>query len=125
MMRFFDPPNGLWRIRVYGVGDIDKSFHAWLPITRFLSENTRFVSPSPETTLTNPATAVIPMCVCAYDHYSNSLYLNGSRDIRQQMISSLILSHREWMSMDREKHAHLYEDPGLRLQQPIVLVVQH
>ena len=88
-------------------------------------ENTRFVSPSPETTLTNPATAVIPMCVCAYDHYSNSLYLNGSRgytasdDIKPDFVAP------EWMSMDREKHAHLYEDPGLRLQQPIVPVVQH
>lgn len=79
MMRFFNPPNGLWRIRVYGSGDTNKSFHAWLPISGFLSPETRFINPSPETTLTNPATAVIPMCVCAYDHYSNSLYIEGSR----------------------------------------------
>lgn len=79
MMRFFDPPNGLWRIRVYGSGDTEKTFHAWLPITAFLSPDTRFIRPTPETTLVNPATGVVPMGVGAYDHYSDTLFLDGSR----------------------------------------------
>ena len=77
----FDPPNGLWRIRVYGSGDTEKTFHAWLPITAFLSPDTRFIRPTPETTLVNPATGVVPMGVGAYDHYSDTLFLDGSRGI--------------------------------------------
>lgn len=79
MMRFFNPPNGIWRIRVYGSGDTEKTFHAWLPVTAFLAADTRFVRPDPQTTIVNPATGVVPMCVTAYDHYTDTLFLNGSR----------------------------------------------
>lgn len=79
MLRFFGPQNGLWRIRVYGTGDTEKSFHAWLPLTGFISPETVFIRPSPNVTLTNPATAETPMSVCAYNHYDNGIYINNSR----------------------------------------------
>ncbi len=79
MMRFFEPPNGLWRIRVYGTGTSERKFNAWLPVSEFLSDETRFVKPSPEITITNPGTGMYPMCVCAYDHYNDSLFTFGSR----------------------------------------------
>lgn len=79
MMRFFNPPNGLWRIRIYAVGDTEKTFHAWLPLTGFISPETIFIKPSPNITLTNPANAETPMCVGAYDHYENGVYINSSR----------------------------------------------
>ncbi|MGN0395880.1 MAG: S8 family peptidase, partial [Coprococcus sp.] len=46
MMRFFEPPNGLWRVRVYAVGDTEKRYDAWLPVTGFISHETRFIRPS-------------------------------------------------------------------------------
>lgn len=79
LMRFFNPPNGLWRVRVYGVGDTKKVFNAWLPISEFISPETRFVRPTPEITLTNPATAPFAMGVCGYNHYDDVLYINNSR----------------------------------------------
>lgn len=79
MMRFFTPQNGLWRIRVYASGDTEKSFHAWLPLTGFISPETVFIRPSPYVTLTNPATAETPMSVCAYNHYDSGLYISNSR----------------------------------------------
>lgn len=79
MMRFFNPPNGLWRIRVYGTGDSGKIFNAWLPISEFLSDETRFIRPTPEITITNPGTGMYPMCASAYDHYNDSLFIDASR----------------------------------------------
>ncbi len=79
MMRFFAPANGLWRIRVYSVGDTEKRYDAWLPITDFLSYETRFVRPSPDMTLTNPATAETVICVGAYNHVNGGIYLESSR----------------------------------------------
>jgi subtilisin family serine protease len=79
MLRFINPVNGIWRIRVYASGDTERSFNAWLPISEFISSETKFVKPSPYVTLTNPATSIFPMCVCAYNHYSEGLYINNSR----------------------------------------------
>ncbi len=79
MMRFFNPPNGLWRVRVYATGDTKRTFNAWLPVADFLSPETRFVNPSPENTVTNPGTAMYPMCVSAYDHYNEGLFTDDSR----------------------------------------------
>lgn len=79
MMRFFKPQNGLWRIRVYATGDTEKRYDAWLPISAFLSYETRFVKPTPDGTLTNPATAETAICIGAYNHNNGSLYLESSR----------------------------------------------
>lgn len=79
MMRFFRPQNGLWRIRVYSVGDTEKNYDAWLPITDFVSGETRFIKPTPDTTLTNPATAETAICVGGYNHNNGSIYLESSR----------------------------------------------
>lgn len=79
MMRFFKPQNGLWRIRVYATGDAEKRYDAWLPISDFLSYETRFIKPTPDSTLTNPATAETAICIGAYNHNNRSLYLESSR----------------------------------------------
>jgi len=79
MMRFFKPQNGLWRIRIYATGDTEKRYDAWLPISDFLSYETRFIKPTPDSTLTNPATAETAICIGAYNHNNRSLYLESSR----------------------------------------------
>lgn len=68
MLRFITPANGIWRIRVYGVGTTELSFNAWLPISSFVSPGTRFVSSDPGVTITSPAVAETAICTCAYDH---------------------------------------------------------
>lgn len=79
MLRFITPANGLWRIRVYAAGDTERSYNAWLPISGFLSPETRFVKSSPEITITNPASAQTAISVCAYDYRSGNLYIENSR----------------------------------------------
>ena len=73
------PANGIWRIRVYGVGTTELSFNAWLPISSFVSPGTRFVSSDPGVTITSPAVAETAICTCAYDHSNGNLYIDNSR----------------------------------------------
>lgn len=79
MLRFIAPANGLWRIRVYATGDTEKTYNAWLPITGFISTETRFVSSTPGTTVTAPANAQTAICACAFDYTNGSPYVDNSR----------------------------------------------
>lgn len=79
LMRFRNPTEGIWRFRVYSSGNLDLSFDAWLPIEEFVSENTFFTQANPDTTITRPGNASVPMTVTAYNVSNNSLYLRASR----------------------------------------------
>lgn len=79
MMRFIRPANGIWRVRVYGVGETELGFNAWLPISSFMSHQTRFVRSDPRITITSPASAETSICACAYDYTNGNLYIDNSR----------------------------------------------
>jgi len=78
-IRFNEPAPGIWRFRVYGGGDITTGFHIWLPLTGFITENTAFIRPNPDTTVTSPGNSLIPITVTAYNHKNQSIYRNASR----------------------------------------------
>lgn len=92
--RFADPTPGIWSIRVYiaqtgGRGQ----FHMWLPITRFLSADTRFLIPDPYVTLTDPGVATEPITVSTYNDLNNSFYINSGRGfLRNGMIKPDVAS---------------------------------
>lgn len=77
--RFVNPAPGIWRFKVYGIKDITTGFHVWLPMTGFIRDQTKFVRPSPDTTITTPGNAGIPITVTAYDYRNQSLYPNVGR----------------------------------------------
>ena len=78
LFRFINPTPGIWRFRVYGRGELEKSFHIWLPMEHFISENTYFVNSDPETTTLSPGNAPVPLMVTAYNPENDSLYLRAS-----------------------------------------------
>lgn len=78
-IRFSKPTQGLWNIRVYQEGEIGKFFHMWLPLEEFLTGEVFFVRSNPDTTITVPSGAVVPMTVGAYDVRDNSTYLRSGR----------------------------------------------
>lgn len=78
-LRFQDPTPGVWTIRVENRFFINGNFHLWLPITTFISPETVFLSPNPDTTLTDPSSSSIPVTVSTYDAHNGSLYLHSSR----------------------------------------------
>lgn len=78
-MRFENPMSGIWRILIRNSLDIRETFHIWLPVRGFISDETYFLRPDPDTTITDPGNARHPITVTAYDHTRNSIYIHASR----------------------------------------------
>lgn len=79
LFRFVKPAAGIWRIKVYGEIRVDSSFHIWLPMEGFISDNTFFIRSDPFTTVLNLGTGRYPITVTAYNDADDSLYLEASR----------------------------------------------
>lgn len=79
LLRFKNPAEGIWRFRVYGAGDIALSFHIWLPMEHFITPETYFLNPNPDTTITGPGNARGPITATAYNHITEGIYINSSR----------------------------------------------
>lgn len=78
-IRMKRPTEGIWKIRVYAMGNIWSEFNMWLPIRQFVSKDTYFLQPDPEITLTEPSNAEGPACSTAYNHVTDSLYIEAGR----------------------------------------------
>lgn len=78
-LRFNSPAEGIWRFNVYERGDLNLGFHMWLPMEKFISENTYFIRSDIYTTILSVGTAVVPLTVTAYNDMDNSLYFYAGR----------------------------------------------
>ena len=78
-MNFRAPAAGLWRLLVYGEGPGNRTFDLWLPIGNFLKEDTFFVSPDAEETLTSPGDAFYGITYVPYDAAGENLYVRASQ----------------------------------------------
>ena len=78
-MRFENPMSGIWRILIRNSLDIRETFHLWLPVRGFISDETYFLRPNPDTIITDPGNAQYPITVTASDHTRNSIYIHASR----------------------------------------------
>lgn len=79
LMRFRNPTSGIWRLQVYGRGDLRSTFNIWLPMGDFITNNTYFIQSDPYTTITSPGNAPIPITATAYNPDNNNLYQRASR----------------------------------------------
>ena len=79
LMRFDAPTAGIWHVRVYNSLFITGIFHMWLPVQGFIDEDTFFLRSDPDTTITEPANAAVPITVSTYNHINNSIYIHSSR----------------------------------------------
>ena len=78
-LRIADPTPGIWTFQILPRQFFNGSFHMWLPITGFINEETFFLNPNPDTTLTCPANADGIITVSTYNSRNDSLYINSSR----------------------------------------------
>lgn len=86
-------PQGIWRIKVYGINVIDGKFDIWLPVTEFSSNLTRFLQPNTSTTLTIPSTASNVISVGAYNALTNAIAdFSGRGFTRNNMIKPDIVA---------------------------------
>jgi subtilisin family serine protease len=79
LLRFRKPSAGVWTFQVYGRGDLPGTFHIWLPMGNFISEDTYFVQPNPYTTITSPGNGLVQITVTAYNPENQTLYQNASK----------------------------------------------
>ena len=79
LLRFRNPTPGIWTIRVYNDVFINGVFHMWLPVTGFLSQDTVFLAPNPDTTLTTPSSTEEVITISTYNAYNGGLFINSSR----------------------------------------------
>lgn len=79
LLRFEAPAAGIWRIRVYNSLNLREFYHIWLPVHGFISEDTYFLRPNPDTIITEPGNAAPILTVAACNHRNNSLYIHSSR----------------------------------------------
>lgn len=89
---------GIWEIQLHGDVVIDGKYHAWLPMTGFISPDIEFISPSPNYTVVIPSTSFGATAVGAYDDSENSLYINSS-----------------WGPTESSKMAPDFVAPGVRI----------
>lgn len=85
-IKFEAPTPGIWTIRVYGDMVANGAYNMWLPITDFVGRDTYFLKPNPNTTLTIPADASVPISVGAYDDETGSMYLDSGRGYPTNMV---------------------------------------
>jgi len=78
MIQIEDIVPGIWEIRLHGDVVISGKYHAWLPMSGFISPDIEFVSPTPNYTVVIPSTALGATAVGAYNETDNSLYINSS-----------------------------------------------
>lgn len=79
MMRFRSPAAGIWKIRVYHSLSIHGEYHIWLPVHDFISEETFFLRPDPDTIITDPGNAAALITTAAYNHRNEGIYIHSSR----------------------------------------------
>lgn len=79
LLRFNKPTQGIWRFNVYERGGLNLGFNIWLPMKRFISDDTYFIRSDPYTTILTLGNASIPLTVTAYNDADDSLYQNASR----------------------------------------------
>lgn len=75
----YKPLPGLWKLNVFGEGEVMRGFHIWMPIRQYVSDDTYFLTPTPDITLTSPADSQEATAVTAYNHRTGSISLEASR----------------------------------------------
>ena len=79
LFSFQRPTPGVWKLRIYSSGKYENSFHIWLPVTGFISDDTSFLRPDPDTTITEPGNAYRVLTTAGYDGCSDGLWLDSGR----------------------------------------------
>lgn len=79
VLRFTRPEPGIWTLRVYADRMLSGRFDIWLPMEKFIRENTYFLEPDPDKTLVTTATAPPIIAAAAWNHYNGGLYIHSGR----------------------------------------------
>lgn len=79
MLRFQEPEEGVWRIRVFNESALAGKLNMWLPIEGFIQKDTIFLLSDPNNTICEPANVRVVTTNATYNHRTDSLYIHSSR----------------------------------------------
>jgi subtilisin family serine protease len=79
LLRFENPLPGTWNFHLRSTENERFSFNAWLPSGNLISENTFFLSPDPDTTITSPGNTKNVFTVTAYNQQTGNILNESSR----------------------------------------------
>ncbi len=78
-LRFRNPSQGIWKIRMFNESQGNALFDMWLPIRNFLPATTYFLEADPYITLCNPSNNVRLISNSYYDSYTRSISVDSGR----------------------------------------------
>lgn len=81
LIRMDMPSEGLWKFRVYNLDNKTTNYHVWLPSEGIITDDTYFIDPNPDTTITSPGNSFYSLTITAYNHLNNSIYYTASRGL--------------------------------------------
>lgn len=79
LLRFQNAMPGIWNFRIQSLEEEPISFHSWLPSGDIITDDTFFLSPNPDTTITSPGNGINQLTVTAYNQFSDSILIESSR----------------------------------------------
>lgn len=78
-MRFSEPQEGIWRLRVFNENKLGSSFHIWLPIRNFITDETYFLQADPDTTICDPANNYNIISIAYYNSVTRGISIDSGR----------------------------------------------
>ena len=79
LLRFENPSEGIWTVRVFFDSVFPTTFDAWLPLRPLIAEGTYFLSPNPEITISSPGNNRQAMTAAGYDYRTGGIYIESGR----------------------------------------------
>ena len=83
-MRFQNPTAGIWKIRVFNESDRSKRFDMWLPLRNFISDQTYFLRPNPDTTVCDPGNNYGVITAAYYNSETRGISIDSSRGFTRE-----------------------------------------
>ena len=83
-MRFRNPTAGIWKIRVFNEFDRSKRFDMWLPLRNFISDQTYFLRPNPDTTVCDPGNNHGVITTAYYNSATRGISIDSSRGFTRE-----------------------------------------
>jgi len=79
LVRFQATLAGIWKFRVYNIDNASTEFNVWLPSAQLITDETYFLQPNPDKTITSPGNAPKSITITSYNHQSGGIAINASR----------------------------------------------
>ena len=79
MVRFLNATPGIWHLKLRNPENEPFSFHSWLPAGYLISDETFFINPNPNLTITSPGNSRHQLTVTAYNQVNGTILPESGR----------------------------------------------